>query len=384
MSHVLSHISALPTFAASYPVNSAISLFLQNWLSSPRPQLQILACIMLGNLARSNEVCEEFVHKSGIHQPLMNILSTATNSRVLYYALGCLTNLAIPPGNKTELGKAGLLGQLPHLWSVGTLPHIQSSAISLTRQLLTGNSPNVLRISAPLSNDPDSPASEKSRLSSLISIFMHSDADSARMEIARALATVCQVLASHDTSPDTSIIQMRRREIFEQNRDIAVPLGFMLSQKKWPIMRSEGWFVLALLVHTEEAVQCVADIMHDMDVFMPLMELITGKTFIGRMTSPAPVKLGTLGTSPQQPEGKNKEEETTRVDRENAIVLVSELLRRRASTLALLRRTEFENLFRDGGSLLQLRRPVVECDVGYLTLSSVIWADGEKLATTDT
>ncbi|OBT59982.1 hypothetical protein VE03_10574 [Pseudogymnoascus sp. 23342-1-I1] len=166
--------------------------------------------------------------RSGIHKPLMNILATATNSRVLYYALGCLTNLAIPPRNKTELGKAGLLGQLPHLWSVHTLPHIQSSAISLTRQLLIGNSPNVLRISAPLSNDPDSPATEKSGLSALISIFMRSNTDLARMEIARALATVCQVLAS-DTSP-YKINQTRRREVFERNRDIGVPLCFMLLQ----------------------------------------------------------------------------------------------------------------------------------------------------------
>ncbi|OBT60035.1 hypothetical protein VE03_10305 [Pseudogymnoascus sp. 23342-1-I1] len=379
MSHVLSHISALPEFAASYLVNSAILLLLQNWLSSLRPQLQILACIMLGNLARSNEVCEGFVHKSGIHKPLMNILATATNSRVLYYALGCLTNLAIPPRNKTELGKAGLLGQLPHLWSVHTLPHIQSSAISLTRQLLIGNSPNVLRISAPLSNDPDSPATEKSGLSALISIFMRSNADLARMEIARALATVCQVLAS-DTSP-YKINQTRRREVFERNRDIGVPLCFMLLQEKWPIVRSEGWFVLALLVHTDEGVQCVADIMHDMDVFILVMELITKKTFIERMTLPAVVKLA--GMSPQQPEGETKEDETTRVDRENAIVLVSELLKRRASTMALLRRTEFENLFLDGGSLLRLRRPVVECDVGYITLSSVISADSKELATTN-
>jgi hypothetical protein len=358
MSRVLSDISALPKFAVAHSINSTIPLLLQKWLSSARPQLQVCACIMLGNLSLSNEVCEEFVH-IGIHNLLMSILATASHSRLLYYALGCLRNLAHPARNKITLGGAGLLGPLSNLWSANTLPQIQSSAISLTRQLLISNLPNVLRISAPLSIDPDSPASNKSQLSALISIFIRTDIDPVRIEIARALATVCQVLAPCDTSSDNSVIQMRRRDIFEHNRDICVPLGFMLSQKKRPIVRSEGWFVLALLAHTEEGVQCVADIMHNVDVFMLLMELVTGRTFIERMTSPTLCHRDAAGAQRQQSDGRAKEEEKVRVDRENAIALVRELLRRRGSTMALIRRTEFENLLHNEDGMSRLCQPVV-------------------------
>ncbi|KFY75619.1 hypothetical protein V499_04421 [Pseudogymnoascus sp. VKM F-103] len=369
MNQVLSDISALPEFAARCPVNSTMSSYLRKWLSSPQLQLQVCACIMLGNLARSDEVCEEFVQKSRIHKPLMDILTTATDSQVLYAAIGFLKNLALPARNKVELGNADLIEILPRLWAMDTLPQIQYSAISLARQLLIGNFPNVLRISAPLSADPDSPANEKSRLSVLISIFGRSDAEPVRMEIARALAAVCRVLAARTPAPGTDAVtlQTRRRELFERHRDIGTPLSFLVSQTKWPVVRSEGWFVLALLARTEEGVQCVADIMHEIDVFTPLMDLMTGKTFIERMSSP--MTSPTEATSSLLAElmaakdgsgaaaggaaavGTTKEAEMARIDRENALVLVSELLRRRGSTMAFMRRIAFEELLQDGGSL---------------------------------
>jgi hypothetical protein len=370
MNQVLSDISALPEFAARCPVNSTMSSYLRKWLSSPQLQLQVCACIMLGNLARSDEVCEEFVQKSRIHKPLMDILTTATDSQVLYAAVGFLKNLALPARNKVELGNADLIEILPRLWAMDTLPQIQYSAISLARQLLIGNFANVLRISAPLSADPDSPANEKSRLSVLISIFSRSDAEPVRMEIARALAAVCRVLAARTPAPGTDVaaLQTRRRELFERHRDIGTPLSFLVSQTKWPVVRSEGWFVLALLARTEEGVQCVADIMHDIDVFTPLMDLMTGKTFIERMSSP--ITSPTEATSSLLAEliaakddgggaaaggaatvGTTKEAEMARIDRENALVLVSELLRRRGSTMAFMRRIAFEELLQDGGSL---------------------------------
>ncbi|KFY09108.1 hypothetical protein V492_05621 [Pseudogymnoascus sp. VKM F-4246] len=368
MNQVLSDISALPEFAARCPVNSTMSSYLRKWLSSPQLQLQVCACIMLGNLARSDEVCEEFVQKSRIHKPLMDILTTATDSQVLYSAIGFLKNLALPARNKVELGNADLIEILPRLWAMDTLPQIQYSAISLARQLLIGNFANVLRISAPLSADPDSPAHEKSRLSVLISIFSRSDAEPVRMEIARALAAVCRVLAARTPSADTdaTTLQTRRRELFERHRDIGTPLSFLVSQTKWPVVRSEGWFVLALLARTEEGVQCVADIMHEIDVFTPLMDLMTGKTFIERMSSPmtspteatssllaelTAANAGGAGAGAAAGAGTTKEAEMARIDRENALVLVSELLRRRGSTMAFMRRIAFEELLQDGGSL---------------------------------
>ncbi|KFY46853.1 hypothetical protein V495_02222 [Pseudogymnoascus sp. VKM F-4514 (FW-929)] len=188
------------------------------------------------------------------------------------------------------------------------------------------------------------------------------------MEIARALAAVCRVFAARAPPPgvDAATLQTRRRELFERHRDIGSPLGFLVSQTKWPVVRSEGWFVLALLARTEEGVQCVADIMHEIDVFTPLMDLMTGKTFIERMSSPmtSPTEASSsllaelMAAKDAGPDtggaakvGTTKEAEMARIDRENALVLVSELLRRRGSTMAFMRRTAFEELLQDGGNL---------------------------------
>lgn len=365
MNQVLSDISALPEFAARCPVNSPMSSYLRKWLSSPQSQLQVCACIMLGNLARSDTVCSEFVHTSRIHRPLMDILTSATSSQILFAAIGFLKNLALPPANKIELGNAGLIEILPRLWAMDTLPQIQYSAISLARQLLIANYPNVMRINAPLSSDPDSPAHSKSRLSVLISLFSRTDAEPVRMEIARTLAAVCRVLASRSSSvPD---LQARRAEFFEKHRDIGTPLSFMVIQSKWPVVRSEGWFVLALLARTEEGVQCVADIMHDIDVFTPLMELMTGKSFVERMSGSAlsspmeqttsllseitAANSGALSPAVGEVGREGKEAEMLRIDRENALVLVSELLRQRGPTMAFMRRTAFEDLLQGGAGL---------------------------------
>lgn len=273
---VLSDVSALPEFAAAYPINSPIAASLRRWISSPQKQLQVCACIMLGNLARSDRVCEEFVHSSAVHRPLISVLSNTDDSQLLHAALGFLKNLALPARNKQPLGDAGLVAILPRLWKLETLPQIQYNSISLARQLIIGSYPNVRRLCSRLSEDPDSPAYARSQISVLTSIFVKSDAEPIKMEIARLLTAICRVYCSPETqlpSPEST-----RMSFFERHPDIGRPLSYMVAQKKWPIVRSEGWFVFAIMARTPEGARCVEDLMHDFAVFQPLVELLTGKS----------------------------------------------------------------------------------------------------------
>ena len=48
-----------------------------------------------------------------------------------------------------------------------------------------------------------------------------------------------------------------------------------------------------------------------------------------------------------------------RIDKENALVLISELLKNRGSEMAVLRRTLFEDLLKGGGELLLTYREAV-------------------------
>jgi hypothetical protein len=311
---------------------------------------------MLGNTARSDKACEEFVHTSRVHKPLIAILTDAMDSQLLHATLGFLKNLALPVRNKVELGDAGLMDILPRLWTMDLLPQIQYSSISLTRQLIIGNFYNVRRMCMRLTEDRSSPANERSKLSILIAVFQRTDAEPIKMEIARLLTAICRVF----TSPNQNIadIERRRKGFFQRHPDVGRPLGFMVSQKKWPVVRSEGWFVMALMARTPEGAECVADIMHDPNVFQLLVELLTGKSIVdGTPVTPAGSpssdanSTGPDGASPTASltGASSRDTNMQRIDRENALVLVSEILRQRGPQMASMRRSVFEELLQGGG-----------------------------------
>jgi hypothetical protein len=365
LNQVLSDVSALPEFKAAVPVTSPISTFLRRWISSPQLQLQVCACIMLGNLARSDAACEEFVHTSKIHIPLIAVLTEANDSQLLHAALGFLKNLALPVKNKNPLGEAGLFDVLPRLWLLDTLQQIQFSSISLSRQLINNTFENVRRICRRLSSDEASPANMRSKLSLLIALFERTDVEPIKMEIARLITAVCRVFNSN-THKSPEDMQRIRKHFFTMHPDVGRPLSFMVSQTKWPVVRSEGWFVFALMARFEEGAQCISDMMQDVAVFQPLVELLTGKTLIdygienaGSSTLPVAAAASSTTSSPndfrQSPESAKpnaQADEMARIDRENALVLITELLKNRGSEMAMMRRTLFEDLLKGGSALV--------------------------------
>ncbi|KAG0649906.1 hypothetical protein D0Z07_3693 [Hyphodiscus hymeniophilus] len=371
LNQVLSDVSALPEFKEAVPVVSPFSAALRRWLSSPQLQLQVCACIMLGNLARSDEACEEFVHTSQVHKPLITVLSNATDSQVLHAALGFLKNLALPLKNKEALAEAGIFEVLPRLWLLDTLQEIQFSSISLARQLIVGTFKNVRQIVKRLSDDEDSPAHMRSNLSLLIALFDRTDVEPIKMEISRLITAVCRVFNTYEGYAPEEMERIRKK-FFTMHPDVGKPLGFMVSQTKWPVVRSEGWFVFAIMARHPEGAQCISDVMQDIAVFQPLVELLTGKTFLGDLpiSSPSPEDsaippgsasvegLPWLGSTPESAKspGSEQEAEMARIDRENALVLISELLKNRGSEMALMRRTLFEALLKGGGDLLMSYR----------------------------
>ena len=308
---------------------------------------------MLGNLARSDAACLSFVNETAIHKPLITIVSKSNSSQTLYAALGFLKNLALPTSNKASLGESGLVEILPRIWAMDSLPQIQYSAVSLGRQLMIGNPTNVDRIIAPLSSDVNSPASEKSRLSVLVSLFSRTDTEPVKMEISRLLCAVARVLSGVHSSS--------KEQFFTKHQDISKPLSFMATQKKWPAIRSEGWFILAMLARSEESVGVVDDVLRDPEVYASLSDVLapgaaveeTPITHVGETANLLSEMMVADGQGqvlqPTEPKPRQEGEEMKRVDRENALVLVSEVLRHKRGQMDGLRRTAFENLIRTGG-----------------------------------
>lgn len=369
LNQVLSDVSALPEFKAAVPVTSPYSASLRRWLSSPQLQLQVCACIMLGNLARSDEACIEFVHVSKVHIPLISVLTTATDSQLLHAALGFLKNLALPLKNKeiigaTGPGDAGIFEVLPRLWQLDTLQQIQFSSVSLARQLMVGTYENLRKITRRLSADPSSPANNRSKLSLLITLFDRTDVEPIKMEIARLITAICRTFYSYVGEDWSRTVDIRTR-FLEVHPDFCRPLSFMVSQTKWPVVRSEGWFVFALMARTPEGAQHISDMMQDMAVFQPLVHLLTGKDLVDYKpsslspeasvsTSLSPSSSTTLeSTNPLTPASPEQlHVDMTKIDRENALVMVSELLKNRGEEMAVMRRTLFEDLLKGGGEVV--------------------------------
>jgi hypothetical protein len=193
------------------------------------------------------------------------------------------------------------------------------------------------------------------------------------MEIARLITSVCRVFTSY-TGRSPEDMERIRIKFFKMHPDVGRPLSFMVSQDKWPVVRSEGWFVFALMARFPEGAQCISDLMHDVAVFQPLVEMLTGKKIIdypypppssspGSETSNAigsPSGSGSGSTSTFNLEGRSPESvqphaqaaEMARIDRENALVLVSELLKNRGKDMAVMRRTLFEDLLKGGTEIM--------------------------------
>jgi len=369
LNQALSDISALPEFTLAVPVISPFTSSLRLWISSPQLQLQVCACIILGNLARSDTACEEFVHTSQVHKPLISVLANVNDAQVLHAVLGFLKNLALPIKNKEALGDAGILDILPRLWLIDSLQQIQYSSISLTRQLLTSYFPNVRRLFQRLSADTDSPAHNRSNLSLLVALFDRTEAEPIKMEISRLLTAICRVVSTYTGYPPERMDHIQKK-FFTMHPDVGRPLGFMVSQTKWPAVRSEGWFVFAVMARHSEGAQCINAMLEDAVICQPLIELLSGKNPLGNEANTTPgseimesspsFALGPLAeitaeesTSKIVGGSQNQANEILRADRENGLVLVNELLKNAGAQMAVMRRTFFEDLLKGGGEVVR-------------------------------
>lgn len=331
--HTLSDLSALPDFAANYPLDSPLIGFLRAWLSTTHSQLQVCASVMLGNLSRSDEACKTMVHQFGIHETLITLLQESDDTLVLHSAAGFLKNLALLSENKAVLGEAGVIDTLPRLWTMGITPHLQHAGASLTRQLVSNSFANVQRLLTPLSPDPDSPAHERTYLSLLVSLNEKSDDSSTKIEIARTITAICRTLNSTQPGVSSEQIEQTAHRLYALHPDLARPLAVMVTQSRWPVVRSEGWFAFALMARSREGSIAVSDVVHAVDVYQPLVETITGKAFAegrgeGTVTGNT-VDVGAVGGEggPAASGEETDQEKRMRArDRDNALILVSELL----------------------------------------------------------
>ncbi|KAL2065963.1 hypothetical protein VTL71DRAFT_3633 [Oculimacula yallundae] len=280
LGQVLLDISTLPEFSTTlYPLTSPFGASLLQLLESPRMDFQNYACVLIGNLARSDSVSEELVHTYQIHKLLISILKTTQDAKLLFAALALLNNLALVPKNKVELGNIGLLEFLPTLWVCTEKIAVQHASIRLTRSLLIGNWDNVRRFYRRLSRDKDSPSHTRSNMSLLLGIFNRTENEATKIEISRLITTFCRV-GSQRLPNDALKLEQNKKKFFSMHQELGKPLIFMIAQQVSGIVRSEGWFTLALLAGTPEGASCILGVLSEDGGMQALTETLRGRSIL--------------------------------------------------------------------------------------------------------
>lgn len=331
----LSDVCATSEFAEKYPLNSNMIKKLCTWLSLPEPSSQLCACLMLGNLAQSDDVCKAMVHELGLHELLIAILEKSDDLQLLHATLGFLKNLALGVENKGTIAGSGILEPLSKIWSSSSRPQLQYAAIRVVRQLVNGSLSNIQRLLVPLGVAENATADGDSYIAQLLTLFNTTDDLSIRFEISRIVAAIWRCVRSPASIQYFSdIVELILPRLHCMAAGLAKALEAMVTQSRWPVVKSEGWFALALMARSKEGSDAIVNLLSDVKFSKAVIEVI-GSRGAGTTTpvSAVPgngVSITGADTSEVMPE-REKDMETK--DGENALVLVSELLKNSVSTL---------------------------------------------------
>ncbi|KAJ4150371.1 hypothetical protein LMH87_011123 [Akanthomyces muscarius] len=375
MLNMVAELTAQDAFHETYPLTSAPAQTVLSWLRSSNVQLQAAACLALGNLSRSDAASTSLVEQYAPQEALVDILTNpaVTDSQLLHSALSFLKNLAIPVQNKPALRALLESACLPRIYGLDAQPQVQYAAVSLTRLLLSNCPDNVSQFCQDTSQtettaDSESGAAEKSSsVDDLVSLFGRTDTEPTKVEAARAIAAICRVLHSNAAAellPRYGDSDSESRSAFYARHDVGAPLAFLVTQEKWQILRSEAWFVLALMSRSVDGSRVIAAVLQQENVSAQLTETITGQknsaqvTEVDEATDESTTALSAvegLGLQPQQADPKQKER-IAAIERENALVMCTELLRNWNDDFKPLSRGFLEGLLKDGTEMIVAQR----------------------------
>ncbi|KAJ5225169.1 hypothetical protein N7468_006394 [Penicillium chermesinum] len=327
INQALAETSASPLFSEEYPLDSPLCQKLKTWVVADEDQLQICGCVMLGNLARSDEVCQVMVQDLKIHEELIAVLKGNSRGAVLHASLGFLKNLAIAGDNRTKLVEAGIFA-ISRLWEFETVPQVQFAAASIARQIIISSVDNISQLLAPSEG-----SDEQTYLSLLLALFEKSDSAPIKTEIGRTIASICRTAIPKAREGNPKAVTSLDR-LFSLHPRVARPVGAMITQTQWPVVRSEGWFALALMANTPAGCAAVVNVFDDENTRKLLEETLSGY-------------------APATEETEAKDLSQMEKDQDNAFVLVQELLKNEPGSLPANYRETLERMAKGYASRLQ-------------------------------
>ena len=327
----LSDVSATPAFAKEHPVDSDLVDTLCAWFSVDEPSIQRCACLMIGNLARSDAVCKDMVHRMGLHELLITILVKSNDLQLLHATLGFLRNLALRVENKGTIAGSNVLEPLSKIWASSSSPQLQYEAVRVVRQLVNGSLANIQRLLMPLAWGEN--ADDNSYVSQLVALFRQTDEVPTKFEISRTMAAIWRCVRSPaSTQYFSDIVEVILPRLHSMTAELAKPLSAMVTQTRWPVIKSEGWFALALMARSKEGSDAIINQLSEAELSNALIGVIGARKAVPKenisVATGNEVSITGADTSDLKPEPKEVMETK---DGDNALVLVTELLKNSVS-----------------------------------------------------
>ena len=329
----LSDISASEAFYDSNAVDSYNIATIIGWLRTDSEALFKCACLMLGNVARSTSQCElvmerlgSSAHETSTLQLLERTIQKSRDSSVTHAGMGLIGNLSQSSLCRDQLGSLGFVELIYSKLSVdAVVQDINIAALRALRLLIKNNCDNIERLFQQAESDrkfsqgpitpnmpnhqdaePSPPSLKTDTIfSDILAQFWKLDNLNVLVEVGRLIIAVLRNVYTLGSPAEVtkSIISS-----VMQDKHAMKFIILMLKQNKIQAARSEAIFGAALVVRTRTGASRFAEALDD-ELFDLLQVLL----------APEP---SSEGASPQH-----------KHDRENTMVLISELLAHEVSCM---------------------------------------------------
>ncbi|KAI5782614.1 armadillo-type protein [Geopyxis carbonaria] len=276
-------IATADTFLTVFPLDSRFMARVRKWLDIElgKEELTVAACLVYGNVGRSDIVCRSLVER-GVHVPLLGVVKDTVERYqknlaefrempkeqkekeaaksttgamavgVLHAAVGVLKNLSIPGENKKAIADAGGFDMVQSMLAIDGVGagQVYYSAVSLGRLLVVNTASNAEKFLSPATTG-------ESVLSTMLTRYTTVEELPTKTEISRAIAAVLRIIYS-GPSPSQELLDR-----LISHASVPLALWDMLIQDKYAVVRSEGCFALALLARSPSGAAAVASVLDE-------------------------------------------------------------------------------------------------------------------------
>jgi hypothetical protein len=226
----------------------------------------ICACVMLGNLAMSDEVCIDMVKIMELHLQLIQILRWSDKPALLYAAAGFMRHLTFPEANRALLADAGLMEACCRMLVLED-PSVRGETAAMLCKLVTNNFHNIEKVM--YETVGDATQAEDANVGEDTVIFTHiveqalapsaplpsTTMKNAMIELGRTIVAMLRYLGRPNAERDVEPVQLQ----ILQTPLIARAISQLVRQQFYPEAKSEGLLGLGLLAQTLEGAAQIAD-----------------------------------------------------------------------------------------------------------------------------